>query len=270
MIPAESWRDVAIVVILPTVAADNARMDSGPGAALRILVVEDDRALRAVLVSATEGAGYTVVAVGDGLAAERELRSAPFDAVLLDIGLPLVDGWHVLGELEARRVPPVIVISARGEERDKVRALDMGADDYLAKPFGSDELLARLRAVLRRARPPAEPSRVVEAGDVGVDLGTRGVFRAGVEVHLSPTERALLVELARNAGRVVDHRTLLRHVWGPEYAGERNYLRTFVQRLRMKLEADPAEPRLIVTVERQGYRFGPAAPPSRSTPPPEG
>ena len=234
---------------------------------LRILVVEDDRALRAVLVSATQDAGYRVVAVGDGLAAARELRAQPFDVVLLDIGLPLVDGWHILGELEGRRIPSVIVISARGEERDKVRALDLGADDYLAKPFGSDELLARVRAVVRRARPPVEPSRVVEAGEVSVDLGTGAVHRAGEEVRLSPTERALVVELARNAGRVVDHRTLLRRVWGPEYAGERNYLRTFVQRLRLKLEADPAEPRLIVTVERQGYRFGPAAPPPRPAPP---
>jgi two-component system, OmpR family, KDP operon response regulator KdpE len=236
------------------------RMDPGPAEALRILVVEDDRALRAVLVSATEGVGYEVVAVGDGLAAARELRARPYDVVLLDIGLPVVDGWHILGELEGRRIPSVIVISARGEERDKVRALDLGADDYLAKPFGSDELLARVRAVVRRAHPPVEPSRIVESGEVSVDLGTRIVHRRGEEVRLSPTERALLVELARNAGRVVDHRTLLRRVWGPEYAGERNYLRTFVQRLRLKLERDPSAPELIVTVEREGYRFGRAAP----------
>jgi two-component system KDP operon response regulator KdpE len=259
-------RDVAFVAIEHRPLLHNANVDNRPAEALRILVVEDDRALRAVLVSATESAGYSVVAVGDGLAATQELRARTFDAVLLDIGLPLVDGWHILDELEGRRIPPVIVISARGEERDKVRALDLGADDYLAKPFGSDELLARLRAVLRRARPPAEPSRVVEAGDVSVDLGTRAVFRGGEEVRLSPTERALIVELARHAGRVVDHRSLLRRVWGPEYAGERNYLRTFVQRLRLKLEADPAAPRLITTVEREGYRFGAPAPPSRTTP----
>jgi two-component system, OmpR family, KDP operon response regulator KdpE len=233
------------------------------GEALRVLVVEDDRALRAVLLSATEQAGYSVVAVGDGLAAARELREHHVDAVLLDIGLPLVDGWQVLAGLEEARIPPVIVISARGEERDKVRALDMGADDYLAKPFGSEELLARLRAVLRRARPPAESAEVVSVGSVVVDLGTGTVLREGAEVRLSPTERALLVELARHAGRVVDHRTLLRRVWGPEYAGERNYLRTFVQRLRVKLEADPGEPALIVTADRRGYRFGPPCPPGR-------
>jgi two-component system KDP operon response regulator KdpE len=242
-------------------AAHNGGVDGPPDQAPRVLIVEDDRALRAVLVSATEDAGYAVVAVGDGLAAARELRCGHFDAVLLDIGLPLVDGWHILAELQDLHVPPVIVISARGDERDKVRALDIGADDYLAKPFGSEELLARLRAVLRRARPPAEPSRIVEVGDVTVDLGGRSVFRGGEEVRLSPTELALVVELARHAGRVVDHRSLLRRVWGPEYAGERNYLRTFVQRLRAKLEPDPAAPRLIVTVDRQGYRFGPPAPP---------
>ena len=121
--------------------------------------------------------------------------------------------------------------------------------------------------MLRRGRLPVEPARSVAAGDVVVDLGARSVFRAGVEVRLSPTELALLLELARHAGRVVDHRTLLRRVWGPEYAGERNYLRTFVQRLRLKLEADPSEPRLIVTVEREGYRFGPAPPPPRPAPP---
>lgn len=230
-------------------------------------MVEDDRALREAIVTNAERAGYAVTAVADGLAAGEAIRSGRFDVVLLDIGLPFVDGWRILGGLEGRRAPSVIVISARGEERDKVRALDLGADDYLAKPFGSEELLARVRAVVRRARPPVEPSRVVEAGEVSVDLGTGAVHRAGEEVRLSPTERALVVELARNAGRVVDHRALLRRVWGPEYAGERNYLRTFVQRLRLKLEADPSEPRLIVTVERQGYRFGPAAPPSRPAPP---
>src|SRR5690348_7753012 len=163
-------------------------MDRGPAEALRILVVEDDRALRAVLVSATEGAGYEVVAVGDGLAAARELRAHPYDVVLLDIGLPVVDGWHILGELEGRRIPSVIVISARGEERDKVRALDLGADDYLAKPFGADELLARIRAVLRRTKPSSKQSNVVRAGDVSVDLGSQAVLRNGNEVRLSPTE----------------------------------------------------------------------------------
>jgi two-component system KDP operon response regulator KdpE len=224
-----------------------------------VLVVEDDRALRQAIVTNAERAGYAVTAVADGLSAAEAVRSGHFDIVLLDIGLPFVDGWRILASLEGRRVPAVIVISARGEESDKVRALDMGADDYLAKPFGADELLARLRAVLRRVRPAAEPSRVVTAADVTVDLGRRAVTRSGREVTLSPTEYLLVAELARHAGQALDHRTLLQRVWGPAYANERNYLWTFIRRLRTKLEDDPAAPRVIVTAGRQGYRFGPVA-----------
>jgi two-component system KDP operon response regulator KdpE len=225
-----------------------------------VLVVEDDRVLRQAVVSAVETAGLSVTAVSDGLAAIEALQSAPYDVVLLDLGLPFVDGWRILGSLEGQRLPSVIVISARGEERDKVRALDLGADDYLAKPFGADELLARLRAVLRRARLTApEAPAVAQHGGVIVDLAARVVRRNGDEVRLSPTEYVLLAELARNAGVVLDHRTLLRRVWGPTYAGELGYLRAFVHRLRDKLEEDPAHPEVIVTVGRQGYRFGPAA-----------
>jgi two-component system KDP operon response regulator KdpE len=229
----------------------------GAGAPAAVLVVEDDRALRQAIVTNAERAGYTVTALADGLAAGEAIRSGHYDVVLLDIGLPFVDGWRILGALEGRRAPSVIVISARGEEADKVRALDMGADDYLAKPFGADELLARLRAVLRRVRPPAGPSMVVTAGEVAVDLGARLVTREGREVTLSPTEYLLVAELARHAGQVVDHRSLLQRVWGPAYASERNYLWTFIRRLRTKLENDPAAPRVIVTAGRQGYRFGP-------------
>jgi two-component system, OmpR family, KDP operon response regulator KdpE len=225
-----------------------------------VLVVEDDRVLRQAVVAAVEGAGLQVTAVADGLAAVDVLRATPFDVVLLDLGLPFVDGWRILASLEGRRIPSGIVISARGEERDKVRALDMGADDYLAKPFGADELIARVRAVLRRARPalPDAPA-IAQFGDVVVDLATRIVRRQGAEVRLSPTEYALLAELARNAGVVLDHRTLLQRVWGPTYAGELGYLRAFVHRLRTKLEDDPTQPAVVVTVGRRGYRFGPAA-----------
>jgi len=232
-------------------------MNEASGAA--VLVVEDDRVLRDALVAAVESDGFAATAVGDGLAAVAALQSAAYDVVLLDLGLPFVDGWRILDGLEGRRVPSVIVISARGEERDKVRALDMGADDYLAKPFGADELLARVRAVLRRARPAPEPPAVVRCGDVAVDLGARLVRRGDVEVHLTPTEYALLAALARARGAVLDHRTLLREVWGQAYAGELGYLRAFVHRLRAKLEEDPARPEVIVTVGRQGYRFGRAA-----------
>jgi two-component system KDP operon response regulator KdpE len=222
----------------------------------RVLIVEDDVALRTAVQSILERGGYEVSVAGDGAAGSRALAAGAFDVVLLDIGLPFVDGWRVLAGLETRRTPPVIVISARGEERDKVRALDLGADDYLAKPFGADELLARIRAVLRRANPDAVASPAVRLDDVAIDLARRSVLKAGREVRLSPTEYGLLARLAREAGAVVDHQTLLRDVWGPSHVHERNYLWTFVQRLRRKLEDDPRNPRLIVSAGSRGYRLG--------------
>jgi two-component system KDP operon response regulator KdpE len=226
--------------------------------AASVLVAEDDRALREAVAAAVRGAGFEVAVVGDGAAAVRALRTATPDVVLLDIGLPFVDGWRVLAEIQGASQPSVIVISARGDQQDKVRALDMGADDYLAKPFGTEELLARIRAVLRRAHPPTESPRTISSGHVVVDLGRRAVLKAGIEVRLSPTEYVLLAELARHAHQVMDFRTLLQRVWGPAYADERHYLRVFIQRLRQKLEEDPAHPVVIETVPGRGYRFGPA------------
>jgi two-component system, OmpR family, KDP operon response regulator KdpE len=223
----------------------------------RVLLVEDDRALRHSIEEILAQHGYSVRVVADGAAGVRELQTGGFELVLLDIGLPFIDGWRILGTLEGKRLPSVIVISARGEEQDKVRALDLGADDYLAKPFGADELLARVRAVLRRAQPIPGPSRVINAGAVRIDLAGQSVLREGAEVRLSPTEYGLLSVLVQHAGQVMDHRTLLRTVWGPAYGDERNYLRTFIQRLRSKLEADPRKPEIIVTVGARGYRFGP-------------
>ena len=223
----------------------------------RILLVEDDMALRNSVRQILERSGYDVRVAVDGAAGVRELQSTGFEVVLLDIGLPFVDGWRILATLEGKRLPSVIVISARGDERDKVRALDMGADDYLAKPFGADELLARIRVVLRRAQPAFGPSRVIRERGVTIDLAGQSVVRDGVEVKLSPTEYGLLSVLAQHAGTVMDHRTLLRTVWGPTYGDERNYLRTFIQRLRSKLEQDPKNPEIIVTVGARGYRFGP-------------
>jgi two-component system KDP operon response regulator KdpE len=224
----------------------------------RILVVEDDRALRTVLVGALQSGGFEVEQAADGSAGGQALKAKSFDVVLLDIGLPFVDGWHVLSTLEGRRVPSVIVISARGDQADKVRALDMGADDYLAKPFGSDELLARIRAVLRRAQPPAQQPLVVREMEVTVDLQNHSVLSGDREVRLSATEYLLLAELARHQHEVMDYRTLLHRVWGPAYGDERHYLRVFIQRLRLKLEHDPAHPEVIQTVPGRGYRFGPA------------
>lgn len=226
----------------------------------RVLIVEDDRALRETIADALDARGYETTSVGDGITAAQTLRSSPFDVVLLDIGLPFVDGWSVLSQLEGTTVPSVIVISARGEESDKIKALDMGADDYLTKPFGIEELLARVRAVRRRVEQTYITGRV-EADDVTVDLQARSAIKSGREIRLSPTEWELLALLTTNAGQVVEHRRLLSSVWGPEYVGDRNYLRTFIQRLRRKLETDPANPTVIVTVGRLGYRLGAPRPP---------
>jgi two-component system, OmpR family, KDP operon response regulator KdpE len=226
-----------------------------------VLVVEDDAALRNAVHTVLDRGGYEVDLATGGAAAVSSLAAAAYDVLLLDIGPPLVDGWRILADIEAGGTPSVIVISAQGEERDKVRALDLGADDYLATPFGGDELLARIRAVLRRTRPDIVASPAVRLGDLVVDLARRSVLRAGTEVRLSPTEYGLLAQLARRAGSVVDHRTLLREVWGPSHVYERNYLWTFVQRLRQKLEDDPRNPRVVVSVGSRGYRFGPAGTP---------
>jgi two-component system, OmpR family, KDP operon response regulator KdpE len=222
----------------------------------RVLIVEDDVPLRNAVRTTLERGGHEVRVAADGAAGSRALAEERYEVVLLDIGLPFVDGWRVLEGLEPGRLPAVIVISARGEERDKVRALDLGADDYLAKPFGADELLARIRAVMRRASPTAAASAQVRVGDVLIDLARGSVQKAGVEVRLSPTEYGLLSQLARRPGAVVDHRTLLREVWGPSRVHERNYLWTFVQRLRRKLDDDPQNPRVIVSVGSRGYRLG--------------
>jgi two-component system KDP operon response regulator KdpE len=223
----------------------------------RILIVEDDAPLRNAVRSTLERSGYEVEVAPDGTVALQALATATFDVVLLDIGLPFVDGWRILAGLESGRMPSVIVISARRQERDKVRALDMGADDYLSKPFGAEELLARIRAVLRRAQPGGGSTTSVRVGNLVIDLAAGTVVKDGVEIALSPTEYGLLAQLARRAGSVVDHRTLLREVWGPAYLHERNYLRTFIQRLRRKLEEDPRDPQVIVTVGVRGYRLGP-------------
>jgi two-component system KDP operon response regulator KdpE len=225
----------------------------------RVLVIEDDAALRRALVSALRDSGLRASVAANGADGLDQLSRNDVDVVLLDIMLPFVDGWQVLDRLEGRRRPSVIIISARGDERDKVRALDMGADDYLAKPFGAPELLARVRAVIRRSQPTDEPAAIVREGSITVDMGRRTVFKGHDEVRLSPTEYRLIAELARHAHRVCSFRELLQAVWGPEYADERHYLRTFVQRLRLKLEKDPRQPAVIQTVLGRGYRFGGAS-----------
>ncbi len=178
------------------------------------------------------------------------------DVLILDLGLPDMDGTEVIRGVRGWTSTPIIVLSAWGQESQKVAALDAGADDYVTKPFGMDELLARLRAAVRRASPaPDEP--VVAVGDFTVDLAAKRVTRGGSDVRLTPTEWQLLEVLVRNSGRLVSQRQLLHEVWGPGYETEGNYLRVFVAQLRRKLESDPSRPRYLLTEAGMGYRFQP-------------
>jgi two-component system KDP operon response regulator KdpE len=222
-----------------------------------VLVVDDDPALVRALTINLRARGYEVHAAATGAAALQLAAAHPPDAVVLDLGLPDLDGGEVIAGLRGWTDVPILVLSAREQSREKVAALDAGADDYVVKPFGMDELLARLRAAIRRgSAAPAEP--VVTTDDFTVDLGAGRVTAAdGSDIRLTPTEWHLLEVLVRNAGRVVDHRRLLTEVWGPEYADQTNYLRVYMATLRRKLEADAAQPRHLLTEPGRGYRFEP-------------
>jgi two-component system, OmpR family, KDP operon response regulator KdpE len=228
---------------------------TGPGPT--VLVIEDEPQMRRFLRSALEGHGYRVVEVGTAREGLAQVAGRNPDVILLDLGLPDADGLDVTRRLREWATTPVIVISARGMEKDKIGALDAGADDYLTKPFGVGELLARIRVALRHAsRSPDEPSEpVFTQGDLTVDLGRRQIFVAGAEVHLTPTEYKLLTLLVRHAGKVVTQRQALRDVWGPTYATQTHYLRVYMAQLRHKLEQDPARPRLLLTEPGVGYRL---------------
>jgi two-component system KDP operon response regulator KdpE len=220
----------------------------------RVLVVDDEAPILRLLRRTLEANGYAVEAVetgGGALAAAGRRRP---DAVLLDLMLPDMDGLDVCRRLRAQLESPIIVLSARGEERMKVEALDLGADDYLTKPFGAGELLARLRVALRHAAG-SRTAPVIRAGDLSVDLDRRTVSRGGEPVHVTPKEYEALTHLVRHAGRVVTHRALLAAIWGPEYGDELHYLHVLVNQLRRKLEPDPAHPRYVVTEPGVGYRF---------------
>ena len=221
----------------------------------RILVVDDEpqilRSLRTTLASH----GYDVQTAATGEEALAAVDGRLPDLVVLDLVLPGLSGLEVCRRLRARASLPILVLSARGDERDKVAALDLGADDYLTKPFGVNELLARIRAALRRAVGARGPSAVVEAGALRVDFDRRQVTLDGAEVRLTPTEFDLLKVLVANAGRVLTHGYLLRTVWGPEYEGESQLLRVFIGQLRRKVERDPSRPRQILTEPGVGYRF---------------
>jgi two-component system, OmpR family, KDP operon response regulator KdpE len=225
----------------------------------RVLVVEDDPNIADLIRSNLTARGYDVVVSADGHGVDRLLEREAPDVVLLDLMLPRADGFELCREIRARSQVGIIVVSARGGESDKVRALNQGADDYMTKPFGVNELLARIAATLRRSRPaPDAPAAalpmVVTVGNVVIDLERQAVTRDGEHVHLTPTEFSVLRELASERGKVLTHRMLLRRVWGQAYENESEYTRAYVRRLRAKLE-NPGCPTLIVTEPRIGYRL---------------
>ena len=220
-----------------------------------VLVVEDERGLRNALGINLRARGYDVDLAESGRTALELAARQPPDAVVLDLGLPDMDGAEVIEGLRGWSEAPIIVLSARAEEPDKVVVLDAGADDYVTKPFGMDELLARLRAALRRASR-GEDLPTVETASFTVDLAGRQVRDAdGSQVRLTPTEWHVLEVLVRNDGKLVPQRQLLQEVWGPQYETETNYLRVYVAQLRRKLEPDPAHPRYLITEPGAGYRF---------------
>ncbi|MFL5925839.1 MAG: response regulator [Gaiellaceae bacterium] len=219
----------------------------------RVLVVDDEPQILRALRTSLQGAGYDVDTAANAADALTIAAVRPPDAVILDLVLPDRPGTEVARELRSWSDVPILVLSAVGDEQEKVAALDAGADDYVTKPFGVEELLARLRAALRRVDASTDP--VVELGDVVVDLERRLVTRKGDPVALTPTEFDLLRLLVRNEGKLLTHPTILREVWGPAYGDESHYLHVYVSQLRRKLENDPTRPRLVLTEPGAGYRL---------------
>jgi two-component system KDP operon response regulator KdpE len=229
------------------------------GDAPLILVIEDEKPIRRFLRASLLSEGYRVVEAETGQQGLTMALAQPPDLVVLDLGLPDMDGLRLIEELRGWSQVPIIILSARDQEKDKVTALDRGADDYLSKPFGVDELLARLRVALRhQARVSSQPgaaARRFSVGDLLVDLEARRVFVRGQEIHLTPLEYRLLTTFIQHAGKVLTHRFLLKEVWGPGHIEEAHYLRVFTASLRRKLEADPARPRYLLTEQGVGYRL---------------
>ena len=226
--------------------------------AKRILLAEDEVALRDFVSRNLRARGFEVLEASNGLEAVALWERENPNLLILDVMMPRMDGLEVCRRVREHSAVPIIVLTALDSESDKVSALDLGADDYLTKPFGVEELLARVRAVLRRTQWEAMPptvSGIKQFGDLEVDLTGHIVRLRGEEVRLSPIEFALLEQLITNAGKVLTHRILLQRIWGPEYGGEAEYLRVYINRLRHKLEPDPANPRYILTEPGVGYRF---------------
>ncbi|HEY4426267.1 MAG TPA: response regulator transcription factor [Pyrinomonadaceae bacterium] len=226
----------------------------------RILVVDDEPQLTRVLRTGLKSRGYDVRAAADGLAGFEAFNDWHPDLVITDLAMPNVDGLELCRRLRAISQVPIIVLSAKGEEKTKVEALDLGADDFVTKPFGIDELLARVRASLRRAKSPASneaTQTTLDSGDFHVDLETREITVRGKSIHLTPKEFDLLVYFIKHSGKVLTHRTLLAALWGGNYVEQNEYLRVFVGNLRKKIEPDAASPRYILTEPWIGYRFDP-------------
>jgi two-component system, OmpR family, KDP operon response regulator KdpE len=223
-----------------------------------VLLVEDELPIRKFLGASLSSAGYRLDEAATGNEALKRASQSPPDLVILDLGLPDMDGQEVLKRLREWLAAPILVLSARDQEQQKITALDHGADDYLTKPFSTGELLARIRAALRHAArvDAGEPGETkYEIGALKVDLAARRVFTDGIEVHLTPIEFKLLTTLVHSAGKVLTHRQLLKEVWGPQQVEETHYLRVFMANLRRKLEADPAQPRYLLTEQGIGYRL---------------
>ena len=228
----------------------------------RILIVDDEPQITRVLRRSLTTHGYDVRVASDGLAALQTFGDWPPDLVVTDLSMPNTDGLQLCRNLRAISQLPIIVLSVRGEERTKVQALDAGADDYVTKPFGMDELLARIRAALRRAqaeKPSDVVSPILEVGDFRLDLENRSVAVKGSELHLTPKEYDLMVYLISHPGKVLTHRTLLTAIWGGESVEQTEYLRVFVGQLRKKIEPETATPRYILTEPWIGYRFDPGS-----------
>jgi two-component system KDP operon response regulator KdpE len=222
-----------------------------------VVVVEDEKQIRRFVRTALESEGCRVFEAQSGRQGLTEAATRKPDLVILDLGLPDLDGVEFIHDLRAWSVLPIIVLSARTDENDKIAALDAGADDYLTKPFGVGELLARVRAALRRGATGSGGEPVVAFGDIRIDLANRNVLRGGAPIHLTPIEYRLLSQLAGNPGKVLTHRQLLRDVWGPSHVEHSHYLRIYMAQLRQKLEADPARPNHFLTEPGVGYRFVP-------------
>ncbi|HKD87450.1 MAG TPA: response regulator [Streptosporangiaceae bacterium] len=222
----------------------------------RVLVIDDEVPILRALKINLAARKYEVSTAADGASGLAAMARERPDVLILDLGLPDMDGTDVIRGVRGWSTTPIIVLSAWGQESQKVAALDAGADDYVTKPFGMDELLARLRAAVRRAAPaPDEP--VITTAEFTVDLARKRVTRAGADIRLTPTEWQLLEVLARNAERLVTQRQLLQEVWGPGYQNEAHYLRVYMASLRRKLEPDPSAPRFLLTEPGMGYRFCP-------------